>query len=214
MTATRSTRMSRPPWPAHAGTRGFDSLRLGLLGLLAGIGWAISAPAAGQTETRLAGPGLATRDASSTWLLPRLRLLPTLQEGPAFDGSSAATRAAGGGLLGAGLVADLFLSPSGLGPRVEGGFRATSGLLQAAGPGGMGLSLHRGEASGPLPYLGVGYSGLLIGSGLSVQADLGLVAASGTVRLGRSLQTGPAADELVRELRLAPVVRLGISYAF
>lgn len=184
------------------------------LALAAGLWSCLNPPAAAQPDVFPAGTGLSTRDPAAASAAPRLRLLPALQDRSAADSLATLPRVSGGGLLGQGLVADLYLSGSGFGPRVEGGFRATSGLLQAPSQAGGGLSLQRSEAAGPLPYLGVGYGGLLIGSGLSVQADLGLVAASGTVRFGRSLQSGPAIEDLIRELRLAPVVRVGVSYAF
>ena len=108
--------------------------------------------------------------------------------------------------------------------------RATSGLvlgarptLWAGQPGGQAGFLGserlpsidpRGE-TGALPYIGIGYSGLGGRSGWSFSADFGLMAlgAGNAVRLGR---TGnyQGVDDLVRELRLTPVLQLGASYAF
>lgn len=85
--------------------------------------------------------------------------------------------------------------------------RASSGLV--IGPRG-------GEQPAVQPYLGIGYSGLGgRGSGWSFNADFGLMAlGSGTaVRLGRSTN-GQGLDDLVRELRLTPVLMFGASYAF
>lgn len=183
---------------------------LALLTLLASLA---SGPAAAQTQGP-AGMGLSHRDAATAWPTLRMRLMPSLQEPGPQTSVSALPRSEAGGFLGQGLVADLYLSSSGFGPKVEGGFRATSGWLQTPGAGGAGLGLQRNEAPGALPYLGVGYSGFVIAAGVSVQADLGLVAAPGSVRLGRGLQPAPAVEELIRDLRLAPVVRLGVSYAF
>lgn len=108
--------------------------------------------------------------------------------------------------------------------------RATSGLvvgprpaLWAGQPGGSAGSLShdrgpfaepRGEP-GALPYVGVGYSGLGGRSGWSFSADFGLMAlgAGNAVRLGRS-GNYQGIDELVRELRLTPVLQLGASYSF
>lgn len=108
--------------------------------------------------------------------------------------------------------------------------RATSGLvlgarptLWAGQPGGHAGFLSpdrlpsletRGE-SGALPYIGVGYSGLGGRSGWSFSADFGLMAlgAGNAVRLGRS-GSYQGVDDLVRELRLTPVLQIGASYAF
>ena len=84
--------------------------------------------------------------------------------------------------------------------------RASSGLL--FGP--------RGEQSAVQPYLGVGYSGLGgRAGGWSFNADFGLMAlgAGSAVRLGRAA-SGQGLDDLVRELRLTPVLLFGASYAF
>ena len=66
-----------------------------------------------------------------------------------------------------------------------------------------------------LPYVGVGYSGLAGRSGWSFSADFGLMAlgAGNAVRLGRS-GAYQGLDDLVRELRLTPVLQVGASYAF
>ncbi len=109
--------------------------------------------------------------------------------------------------------------------------RATSGLvlgarptLWAGQPGGqLGFAGSdrlpsppdaRGE-TGPLPYIGIGYSGLGGRSGWSFSADFGLMAlgAGSAVRLGRS-GNYQGVDDLVRELRLTPVLQVGASYAF
>ncbi len=110
-----------------------------------------------------------------------------------------------------------------------GGFRATSGLvvgqrptLWIGGPGGSAFSVERRIApdgssdSATLPYLGVGYSGLGGRSGWSFSADFGLVALAGgnAVRLGRVFNGSQSLDELVRDLRLAPVLQFGASYSF
>ena len=191
---------------------------------LAGVALLLIAASAAGAQTAGTPPaggaasgGLLARDAASTWSSLQVRTLPSVQE-RLSSGIPQSRFAAGAGLLGSGVVADLYLSSSGLGPRVEGGFRATSGLFESPMASAMasegGLTLRGRDGAAPLPYLGVGYGGLMVGTGLSLQADLGLVAASGAVRLGRSLQSVPPVDELIRDLRLAPVLRLGISYAF
>lgn len=109
--------------------------------------------------------------------------------------------------------------------------RATSGLV--VGPrqalwsgqtfsGASPFSIDRRQTSdfygdsGAMPYLGIGYSGLSGRSGWSFSADFGLVAMSGgnVIRLGRVFGGNQSLDDLVRELRLSPVLQFGASYAF
>jgi len=64
------------------------------------------------------------------------------------------------------------------------------------------------------PYLGVGYSGSSLRGGWGFSADLGLAAQNpGAIRLGRAVGNQPL-DELVRDMRLTPVLQLGVSYRF
>jgi hypothetical protein len=141
----------------------------------------------------------------------------------------------------ASLMGDYYFSRSLVGARQLGGFRATSGLI--VGPRSLLGSAQGGFASGgafsiggrsigqapmPLaadaaadatttaPYLGVGYTNLSVRSGWSVNADLGLVAqGSGSgARLGRGLTGGQSLDDAVREMRMTPLLQLGVSYAF
>ena len=134
------------------------------------------------------------------------------------------------------LVGDYYLSRAFTGPGSAGGLRATGGVilgprsqafasLPGAGTGGsfsigsrlfgtspMPYSNDTAGENATLPYLGLGYTGLSARSGWSFSADLGLVAQSpgNVVRLGR----GQSLDDVVRDLRLAPVLQLGVSYSF
>lgn len=114
-----------------------------------------------------------------------------------------------------------------------GGVRATGGLL--LGPRGLalggaptrplagwGLAVQGGVsplASDPgsdaAPYLGVGYTSLDLHGGWGVTADLGWVADHGD-RVGRALlgSGGQSLDAALRDLRLSPVVQVGVRYAF
>ena len=119
------------------------------------------------------------------------------------------------------------------------GFRATSGLvigtpnyaLAATSPLGRNatsLSLGRvqgalgqgadpaSDSGGAVPYLGFGYSGLIARSGWGISADLGLVAQNpgGSVRLGHAFNGTMPLDDALHELRLSPVLQLGVSYSF
>jgi hypothetical protein len=75
------------------------------------------------------------------------------------------------------------------------------------------------NAAGPytsLPYVGLGYSGIHAKSGWGFWADVGLVMGSPGSELGfgRVLSGTQSADDLMRELRLAPLVQLGVNYSF
>ena len=140
-------------------------------------------------------------------------------------------------LISASLMGDYYFSRSLLGPRQLGGFRATSGLMfgprsmlgtaqsspsgtstfsiasRAIGQAPMPLGGEPGAETTTVPYLGVGYTNLSVRSGWSFNADLGLMA-QGSGRLGRSLYGGQSLDDAVRELRMTPLLQLGVSYAF
>jgi hypothetical protein len=135
----------------------------------------------------------------------------------------------------ASLMGDYYFGRSLVGPGSAGGFRATSGLI--FGPRGLlatgqpGLSAgnafsigsrlfgssampYANDAPGDsatLPYLGVGYTGLSARNGWSFSADLGLVAQTpGGLKLVRS----QSLDDAVRDMRVAPLLQFGVSYAF
>lgn len=141
----------------------------------------------------------------------------------------------------ASLVGDYYFSRAWLGPQALGGFRATSGLIFGPrstpstglpGPvnggaftiGSRGFGNAAAVATSPrdpvndtatLPYVGVGYSGLAARGGWSFSADLGLLAQTGgSARLGRSVVGNQVLDDAVRELRMTPLVQLGVTYSF
>ncbi len=120
----------------------------------------------------------------------------------------------------------------------SGGFRATGGLLLGqrslalgtptlSASQGMSLTLSRiarpstglgdvtSEPWSVAPYVGIGYSGISLRGGWGFTADVGLAGATGGLRTRRdatfSLQ---GAEDLLRELRLTPVLQVGASYAF
>jgi hypothetical protein len=123
----------------------------------------------------------------------------------------------------------------------DGGFRATSGLILGGRaptwgarpqlgsqtgslrverrPTGTGLTAYGSDTSADsatTPYVGLGYSGLSAKRAWSFSADLGLVAlaAGNAVKLGRVFHGGPTLDDVVRDMRVAPIVQLGVSYSF
>ena len=131
------------------------------------------------------------------------------------------------GLLGGAILGDYYFArPS------FGNFRASGGLMVGAQGGlpasnafsgqRLGLSLNSGmrspmplgtDTSGShnetMPYLGLGYSGAPWRNGLAISADLGLVAGRVGALLGNQ-----GLDGSLRELRLSPVLQLGVRYAF
>jgi len=118
-----------------------------------------------------------------------------------------------------------------------GGLRVTSGLMagargavfgpgQATAPGSFAFStqahpslvgvasLDASSDTLAWPYLGIGYSDTSLRGGWGFSADLGLAAQSfGLVRAARSLGN-QSLDDTVRDMRLTPVLQLGVSYRF
>jgi hypothetical protein len=121
-----------------------------------------------------------------------------------------------------------------------GGFRATTGLylgpraqIWGTSPaptsylGAFNVERHsfslaspawanEGEDSTTVPYLGLGYSGHSLKGSFSYSADLGLMALNpgSALRFGRTFGSGQSLDDLMRDLRLSPVLQLGVSYSF
>ncbi|HRH87285.1 MAG TPA: hypothetical protein PLO41_10595 [Rubrivivax sp.] len=67
-----------------------------------------------------------------------------------------------------------------------------------------------------MPYLGIGYSDYSLKSGWGFWADIGLVVQSpgNAFGMGRVLAGSQGFDELMRELRLSPMLQLGVNYSF
>lgn len=131
-------------------------------------------------------------------------------------------------LASASVVGDWYFKPP-----VTGGFRATGGLVYGGrslwmAPPSLGLSSARLTVdrravpaadpvdTGTVPYVGLGYTGMAGAGRFGFSADLGLVARSPSqaVKLGRALANPQSLDEAVRDMRLSPVLQLGVSYAF
>ena len=155
--------------------------------------------------------------------------------GPAFGNNALDVR-------GLSLMGDYYFAGPVLARSSVGGFRATSGLIVGtrsssavfgnnSNLAGRAFSIdHRSagwtspltavDASTPepgaVPYFGVGYTGLSSKGGWGFSADVGLVALSprSAVKLGRMLEGGQSLDEVLRDMRLSPLVQLGVSYSF
>lgn len=125
----------------------------------------------------------------------------------------------------AAVLGDYYFTGSGFDPqRVGGGLRATTGWLYGGGLGldaggtstgsAMSASFWRGSRADdvrarPAGYIGIGYTGLMPKLGLGFSADFGLIGTPPS-------STAPRleSDYTIRDIRLAPTVRLGVSYAF
>ncbi|RQP23230.1 hypothetical protein DZC73_19165 [Albitalea terrae] len=144
--------------------------------------------------------------------------------------------AAGLKVGGASLLGDYYFSRDLRGVGSASGFRATSGVLMgsrssslllgnpSANLGGRAFNIDRrsvgvwglqtmtpgDNASDPLPYVGVGYTGLAGRGGWGFSADLGVMALNpSSVKLGRQ-----ALDDSLRDLHLSPMFQLGVTYSF
>jgi hypothetical protein len=197
--------------------------------LAAGIGLGCCAAA-------FAADGLTPPDSSSVW--PRWHARIALATEPTalpWAGEEAGT---GSRMQGLSLVGDYYFAQSVPGLSLafpRGGLRATSGLvfgperslssaLRSVPRAGEQLSFGRStsialpgaEAAGTMPYLGLGYTGHSVRHGLSLSADIGMMVLNpgGAVRLGRSLGGGAMVEDALREMRLEPVLQIGVSYAF
>lgn len=176
------------------------------------------------------GDGLKWQDDSLTWARWQARLAVS-QPAPLWRAGFGETDSQGLKPRSLSLMGDYLFARSLSDDGRASVLRATSGLvvgprptLWAGQPGGSAGNLSydrvgpyadlRGEP-GALPYVGIGYSGLGGRSGWSFSADFGLMAlgAGNVVRLGRS-GSYQGLDELVRELRLTPVLQVGASYSF
>lgn len=188
------------------------------------FGWMLAFAALGGAH---AGEGLAVnRDAA--W--PKWQARLAIQTAPA-DWRSALQDGAtvGHRLRSFGVMGDYYFLRAPLGEHSSGGFRATSGVVlgQASGawalPAGGASSVGRRHSAfgaadasldGTVPYAGVGYSALAANGGWGFTADLGLMAVGSRVHLGQAGAVTQRLDDLVRDLRLMPVLQLGVSYSF
>ena len=224
--------------PKKYGNTGVPQMKSSLRRLLCGAPAGRALFAAALTACAAAGAAQAS-DGLSTgageWLWPRLQARITVQTAkltPVALASvvdpAAGTRSVQGGAF----LGDYVFATPGLG-----NFRATSGVLlggQGGAPllhaapstrvgvtvldGGIGSPGNGAGQEGPstLPYLGLGYSSASLWRRVSLSADFGMVAArpSGLSGLGRAMVGAQAMDAAMRDLRLAPVLQLGVRYSF
>ena len=72
------------------------------------------------------------------------------------------------------------------------------------------------ESTETVPYVGLGYSGSWWRDSLSLTADLGMVSERPTAagNVGRAVFGNQGMNQALRDLRLSPVLQLGMRYAF
>jgi hypothetical protein len=202
-------------------------------------GWllGLALGAAAQWAAAQTGSGLAVSDDAPGWARWQARI--AFDAGtPLWRSDLARGDAAGLKVQGLGLIGDYYFARLPLGSHGAGGFRASSGVLLGSGaplwaaqaPGGASQFSLGARSLSPLsglpgadtaldsamvPYVGLGYSGLTGRGGWGFAADVGVMALHGgsAVRFGRLL-SGQSLDDLLRDLRLAPVLQLGVSYSF
>lgn len=93
--------------------------------------------------------------------------------------------------------------------------RFAEGLRMATRPGSGSLA-ERDPERVALPYLGLGYTSVSTRDGWGFSADIGLggLRPGERVRLGRAAPNAAQVESLLNDLRLSPVLQLGVSYAF
>lgn len=188
------------------------------------------------------GDGLATSADRVPW--PRFEgRIVSAAPAPAWRADLAPFEQTGLQVRRVGVLGDMYFGSSGSGSKTESsGFRATSGLivgsrsallgsLPVSSTGGLAAFDRRlfgtpgsslgglgdgGSENTTVPYLGVGYTSLSAKSGWSFRADLGVISLSpgGAAGLGRVVGGSQSLDEVVRDMRLAPIFQLGVSYSF
>ena len=174
------------------------------------------------TPAMSAGEGLVADPERVPWARFQARVLPSTAA-PGWRSELAPQERIGLRVASLGLLGDVYLGRSSPdADRVLRGFRATSGLIVGARQPLLGTAAvplagaDLGSENATVPYLGVGYSSLVAKSGWSFSADLGVVSRSpgNMVRLGRVVNGAQSLEDVVRDMRLAPHVQLGVSYSF
>ena len=68
----------------------------------------------------------------------------------------------------------------------------------------------------PVPYVGLGYTDRPSRTGWGFRADFGLMALrpQSAVKFGSALSGAQGIDDLLRDIRLSPLIQIGVSYSF
>lgn len=181
----------------------------------------------GSTAFGASGEGLVADETAIGWSRWQGRV-SIVTGAPAWRADLMAVEGHGPNVGSASILGDYYFSQKLLGAGATGGFRATSGLIVGArttpwSPSGTGIRVERragfpAQAGdlGTVPYVGLGWSGASLRGGWAVSADLGVMSLNpgGAVKFGRVLGNLQNLDDVLRDLRLAPVLQLGVSYSF
>ncbi len=182
-----------------------------------------AASAAGLGLACQAGQGLATPQAETWWPQWQARLSVMGPQGAASVLARPGEVFTNGLALPSGrptlaLLGDYYFARPAFGQ-----FRASGGLLWGASPGSStalgGLYAHGALTLHPadtVPYAGLGYSGTLWHDNLSLNADLGLIPErpAAAAHDSRALFGTQGMGQALRELRVSPVLQLGMRYRF
>lgn len=183
------------------------------------------------TASACAAQGLAAPAVETLWPRWQARITVLATTPSPLAGSTLLDRGnTARGLQGGGVFGDyVFAAPT------FGRFRASGGLISgnlsglplASGSVGtrLGVSVvgqaapaYPSVADGPntLPYLGLGFTSAAWRNGLALTAELGVVSErpAGATGLGRALFGNSGLDSALRDMRLAPVLQLGVRYSF
>lgn len=116
----------------------------------------------------------------------------------------------GTALVRARVLGDYYLTGPGFG-----GEQVSGGLQWEAREPATDLFQSQG-ARVALPYIGLGYTSLSAREGWGLSADIGLGGQrpGERVRFGAGNPTAAQFENMLNDLRLAPVIQLGVSYAF
>ncbi len=179
--------------------------------------------------------GLKVDAAGGFWsdVQTKLRFSAVVLDG-STAGSPAMLNAQDAAPLGASVGGDYYFSKDlAAGGRAPSGFRASGALLirqpgvslsdltwQSRATASLAAPLRLAEPTNQslsaMPYLGIGYSDYSLKTGWGFWADIGLVVQSpgNATGMGRVLSGSQSVDDLVRELRLSPMLQLGVNYSF
>jgi hypothetical protein len=178
----------------------------------------------------VAADGLATPRAETLWPQWQARIsVQTAAVSPLALTSLADQGAVAQAWQGAAVLGDYYFATPSIGS-----FRASGGLMMGAQGGAprlaasagprLGLAVQSGdvgglqgaENNGLMTYLGLGFSTTALRHSLTLTADLGLVAgrpgAAGGV--GRAVFGNQGMEDASRELRLSPLLQVGMRYSF
>ena len=179
----------------------------------------------------LAADGLTPPPAEALW--PRWQARITVRTASPLAISLAPHSDAGAapaGLQGGALLGDYYFARPSFGNfRASGGvmtgWQGGSPLASATAGARLGLAVNSGAAwanqpgadsPGTVTYLGLGYSGQLWHSTLSITADVGMIAENpgATWGVGRAIFGNQGLESALRDVRLSRMVQLGVRYSF